>query len=510
MEGIEIPNPNHFSSQGTSGGAISMLNANTLGNSDFYTGAFVPEIGNALSGVFDLNLRNGNADRHEHTFQIGTLGAEVATEGPFKKGGKSSYLLNYRYSTLALLKDFAGLGEQLPDYQDASFKLFFPTQKAGTFSVFGLGGYNKVYQNAEPDSSKWEGDITNLSFDNNAKMGVAGVTHQYFLDKESYIKTIVSASYDNAITYADTLNAAESYKKVPIETSDISNTAYRVSLMYNRKLSNRNTFRTGVIGQHMAYDMNFEYYSDDDKAWKDILSGDGSTQFYQAYVQWKSRLTEKLTLVGGVHGSYFALNGKSSIEPRASLSYQIRKDKVSLAAGLHSKPEHISTYMFQDGNKGQLFNYPNKNLDLLRAFHLVAGYETVLPWNLRFKAETYFQHLYNIPVAKDSTGSFSIINAESAYNLLGTKPLISEGTGRNYGVDISFERPFSNGFYTIVTGSVFKSTYVDYMGNEYNTRFDRGHQLNIIGGKEFKLTSNGKKIYAESPVLLKDGCKCIL
>ncbi len=506
LEGIEIPNPNHFTAQGTSGGAISMLNANTLGNSDFYTGAFVPEIGNALSGAFDLNLRNGNTERYEHTVQVGTLGVEVATEGPFQKGKKASYLFNYRYSTLALLKDFIGLGAQLPDYQDASFKLFFPTEKAGTFTVFGLGGYNKVYQNAEPDSAKWDADNTNISFDNKAMMGVAGVSHQIFIDKESYIKTIVSASYDKATTYADTLNVTDAYRKVPVENSDIRNTAYRVSLMYNRKINARNTFRAGAIGQQLAYDMNYEYFDGADKRWKDILTGDGSTQYYQAYLQLKSRLSEKLTMVAGAHGSYYALNGKYSVEPRASFSYQLTgKDKVTLASGLHSKPEHISTYMFQDGAKGQNFTYPNKNLDLLRAFHTVLGYETVLPWNLRLKVETYYQHLYSIPVAKDSIGSFSIINAESAYSLLGTNPLVSEGTGRNYGIDVSFERPFANSFYAIVAGSVYKSTYVDYMGKEYNTRFNRGHQLNIIAGKEFKLTASGKKVLGLNGKILYSG-----
>src|SRR5690606_21000197 len=85
LEGIEIPNPNHFTALGASGGAVSMLNANTLGSSDFYTGAFAPEIGNALSAAFDLNLRDGNTERREHTVQIGTLGLELATEGPFQK-----------------------------------------------------------------------------------------------------------------------------------------------------------------------------------------------------------------------------------------------------------------------------------------------------------------------------------------------------------------------------------------------------------------------------------------
>ena len=494
MEGIEIPNPNHFGSLGASGGPISMLNANTLGTSDFYTGAFAPEIGNALSGAFDLNLRNGNTERYEHTVQIGTLGMEVATEGPLQKGKKASYLLNYRYSTLALLKDFMPLGQQVPEYQDAALKINLPTEKAGTFSLFALGGYNQSNQKPEADSSKWDNDNPNLGFDYRGKMGVAGVSHQYALGKDAYIKTVVSASYDNLAQDADTLNPSDSYNKVPIENNSFTNMAYRGAISYNKKLNARNTFRTGVVGQQLSYDFAYNYYDGEKKVWKNVLKGDGNTQYYQAFVQWKSKLTERLTLVGGLHVAYLALNEKYAIEPRASLSYQAGRSRYTLAGGLHSKPEHLSTYLFQDGTQGQAMTYPNKDLDLLRAMHAVAGYETALPWKVRMKIEAYYQHLYNIPVEQDTASGFSIINALDVYSLIGTKPLVSEGTGRNYGVDISFERPFSDGYYIIATGSLFNSTYTNYKGDEYNTRFNRGHQVNVIGGKEFKVTSSGRKV----------------
>ena len=270
--------------------------------------------------------------------------------------------------------------------------------------------------------------------------------------------------------------------------------AYRGAISYNKKLNARNTFRTGVVGQQLSYDFAYNYYDGEKKVWKNVLKGDGNTQYYQAFVQWKSKLTERLTLVGGLHGAYLALNEKYAIEPRASLSYQAGRSRYTLAGGLHSKPEHLSTYLFQDGTQGQAMTYPNKDLDLLRAMHAVAGYETALPWKVRMKIEAYYQHLYNIPVEQDTASGFSIINALDVYSLIGTKPLVSEGTGRNYGVDISFERPFSDGYYIIATGSLFNSTYTNYKGDEYNTRFNRGHQVNVIGGKEFKVTSSGRKV----------------
>lgn len=503
LEGIEIPNPNHFSALGATGGAVSMLNGNTLGNSDFYTGAFAPEIGNALSGAFDINFRNGNTERNEHTVQIGVMGIEVATEGPFKKGKKASYLFNYRYSTLALLEQIVDIsGGALPKYQDAALKINLPTEKAGTFSIFGLGGHNAVDVKAVADSSKWDEENNGTNFTNRSTMGVAGISHQYFLNSNAYIKTVVSGSYSKALQEADTLNPGDGYRKDPIEHTSFINNAYRGSILYNQKLSARHTFRTGIIAQQLNYDFASQYYNGTEKVWKNILTSDGGTQFYQAYIQWKARLAEKLTLVGGAHGSYLALNGKYSIEPRASLAYQMNSSKITLAAGLHSKPEHISTYMFENSANGNVLTYPNKNLDLSRAFHGVAGYDVTLFKNLKVKAEVYYQKLYSIPVERDTASSFSMINAENLYSLMeADQPLVSEGTGENYGIDLSIERPFYKGYYILATGSLFTSSYTNYKGDKYNTRYNRGHQLNLIGGKEFKvgkniLGLNGKVMYS--------------
>lgn len=505
MEGIEIPNPNHFTSQGASGGAISMLNANTLGNSDFYTGAFVPEIGNALSGAFDLNLRTGNNQRAEHTVSIGTLGVELATEGPFSKNSKASYLVNYRYSTLAILQKFIDLGGTIPNYQDGSFKVNLPTKKAGTFTLWGLGGYNVATNTPEKDSSKWDTDHQNIKFDSKNHMYTGGISHQYFLNKDGYIKTVIAASQDKAGNDADTLNPGNNYEAISVQKSSMTNNALRASVMYNQKLSAKNTFRVGVIGQYWSYNMNQRYFDLPENRWKNMLEGDGNTQFYQGYIQWKTRLSQRLSVIGGVHGSYLALNGKSSIEPRASVTYQVNKNKLTLAAGLHSKPEHLSTYLFQNASVGQAVTHPNKNLDLQRAFHSVLGYETSLPLKTRLKVELYYQYLYNIPVEKDSTSGFSIINALDVYSLLDTKPLVSEGTGKNYGADISLERPFANNFYVLATGSIFKSTYTTYGGKEYNTRFNRGYTFNIVGGKEFKLNHSGRKVIGLNGKVLTNG-----
>ena len=132
LNGLDIPNPNHFGNAGSTGGPISILNNNTLENSDFMTGAFAADYGNATSGVFDLKMRQGNRDKREFLAQVGFNGFELGAEGPFRKGKNASFLINYRYSTLSVFNalniDF-GTGAAIPQYQDLTFKTDFITKK---------------------------------------------------------------------------------------------------------------------------------------------------------------------------------------------------------------------------------------------------------------------------------------------------------------------------------------------------------------------------------------------
>lgn len=505
LEGIEIPNPNHFSELGGSGGAISMLHSNVLGTSDFYTAAFPAEMGNALGGVFDMKFRNGNTEKREHSFQLSTLGTEVATEGPFKKGGKASYLFNYRYSTLALLDEVVSFGGVLPKYQDASLKINLPTEKAGTFALWGLGGYNSAYKDPVKDSTEWTEDDGNFALDEKNLLGVGGITHTYFIGINSYLKTVLSASYEKNTESYDTLNPADAYKTVPLSKEEFINSSYKLSVMYNNKMNSKNTIRMGVIGQQLGYSLDNSYFSERDNVWKTIFDGEGNTQYYQAYVQWKHRMSEQLTFTGGVHGSYFALNGSYSIEPRIGAVYNSGKNTFSFATGLHSKPEHISAYLFENNIQGEPTTYPNKEMGLTKAYHIVAGYQRSLPNKMRFKTEVYYQYLYDVPVEESSTTAFSMINAFDVYSLLGTNRLVNDGTGQNYGIDMSVERSFADGWYLLATGSVFKSTYKDYYGDEYNTMYNRGYQLNTIAGKEFKVSSDGRKILGLNGKVLYSG-----
>ena len=507
LEGIEIPTPNHFSDLGASGGAISMLSSNVIGRSDFYTGAFPADIGNATAAAFELNFRNGNTNKSEFAVMLGTLGAEIAAEGPLNKKKNMSYLVNYRYSTLALLKTFIGL-KQAPDYQDLSFKINWNTKKAGELALFGVGGYNRYTNDPEKDSTKWDSDEEeNEKAKATGKMGVIGLSHKIFVQPDAYIKTVLSASYRNSANSIDTLNpTAELYLPVENSRESFTDKAFRVSTFYNNKLDVRNTIRVGFIGQQWQYNFNSRYYDDIEKQWKQVLQGNGSTQFYQAYMQWKHRLSNRLLLNTGIHASWLALTKKQSIEPRASLSYNAYGHVLSLAAGMHSKPEHLSTYLFENNVEGHSASQPNKQLGLSKAIHLVAGYErTFKALNLTAKAEVYYQHLYNVPVERDSREGFSTINMISVYDLIDKNPLLNKGKGKNYGIDLSLERPFNNHYFFNTNLSLFQSKYTDIMGATYHSRYGRNYLLNLIGGKEWISAKNPHKTIGLNGKILTSG-----
>ena len=501
LEGIEIPNPNHFGAMGNSGGGISMLSSSTLSNSDFSTGAFPAEFGNALSGVFDLNMRNGNNEKQEYALMLGALGMEAAAEGPFKKGYTGSYLFNFRYSTLAIL-DAAGLspaGDVLPKYADISFKVNLPAGKAGTFALFGLGGKNSNFSSPDADSTTWTGEFGEWGFNEGQTVGTIGLSHRKLLSEKSYLKTVAVASTEKYTSKSFWLDPENNYERHPDTENNVGSNSYRINSMYNHKLDARNTFRAGLIFSYLTF--NFTFDDDDnfdnekgDKVIR-LFDNQGETALLQGYAQWKHRFNDRWTLNTGLHYSQLMLNNNFSIEPRASLEWKMsEKQSLSAAIGLHSKMEHLATYLFEGTLPDGAPRAQSKNLELTKAMHVVLGYDRRLSDDLRLKVEAYYQHLFDVPVENLPGSTRSIVNAFDIWDIIYAENVNNEGTGRNYGIDLTMEKFFTNNYYFLVTGSLFESKYTPVNGKEYSTRFDGKYQLHALGGREFKVGRNKKNI----------------
>lgn len=492
LEDVEIPNPNHFAENGTTGGPVGMLNNNLLVNSDFLTGAFPAEYGNALSGVFDLRMRNGNNEHHEFLFQVGFNGFELGAEGPFRKGGKSSYLANFRYSTLELMDGIIDLGTTgVPKYKDLSFKLNFPLKK-GNISVFTLAGDSEIAMldsenGNEQDLYTDEGqDLTNRS-----RMLASGVSYTGTLSDHAYFKLNLSGVYQDGGTLIDTLDLAG----IPHPNIDHNYTDYKTSVsgFLHSKFSSRLSGRAGFVVDRMGFDLLSQEFNLADNDYRPMISysknlAEGDN-LYRMYAQATWKLNDAISLIPGVHFSYFDLNGSAALEPRLGLNLRISENqKLSLGYGMHSRLQALSTYYLGTWIDGTGLTETNKELGFTRSHQFVAGYDVYFSKNTRLKTEAYYQSLFDVPV-ESAGSSFSMLNTGASWGVSAQDSLVNTGTGTNLGLEFTLERFFSRNIYYLATVSLFESKYKGSDKVERNTAFNGNYVVNALVGKEFTINS---------------------
>ena len=473
LEGVEIPNPNHFADVSTLGGGIlSSLSSNVLGNSDFFTGAFPAEYNNAVSGVFDMNMRNGNSQKMENTVQVGILGIDLASEGPISRKNNSSYIFNYRYSTMALLN----LANEM-NYQDLNFKVNLPS-KVGTFSIWGSGFTNK-FENFEDDPNEWEYHDDNKQSISKQTSASGGITHRYLFNRNASLKTTLAATY--ARTDIDEHVYDTDMNSSHFMDFKTRNTNLIFTTTYNHKISSRFTTKSGITFTKMFYDMDLDLSPFENEPMQIISQGNGNTNLISAYTSSNISLSDKWTMNIGLNGQFLTLNNNWTLEPRASVKWRVApKSSFALAYGLHSRMEKMDVYFVKTQETGE--RLVNKDLDFTKAHHVMLSFSHKLSDNMNLRVEPYFQYLYDVPVIADS--SYSVLNRKTFYV---ENTLVNTGNGRNFGVDVTLEKYLSKGLYYMLTASVFDSKYRGGDGVWRNTRFNRNYIINALIGKEWML-----------------------
>jgi hypothetical protein len=499
VEGVSVTNPNHFAEEGNSGGAICLINNITLDRSDFLTGAWPANYGNALSGIFDISLRSGNPSVFEHAVQFGIMGVDFSSEGPLGITEGSSYLFDYRYSTLALF-DAAGLtivdkNKGLPDFQDISYKMFLPTQNKGIFSIWGIGGLSSTVSDPEIETGiTYDGQEYKYLEDEGEKaesgIGIAGITHTYFFNKDNFLRSAISLSYSGMKSEETGLINNEFEKVTDI---DFTNVKSVLSLLYNKKIRAGNTLQLGAILNDLRYDTKSSEYDEVSGMMTRNADASGRSGLYQGFIQSEFRLNREVTAVAGLHGSYFELNKKFSAEPRGSVRWDITDERsFSAGAGIHSQLNPLSLYMAADSSGSEM----NKDLDFLKAVHYAVSYSEKFSGSWRVKTELYYQDLYSIPIAHDTLNSrydggylatYSALNASAGIDYL---KMVSKGTGRNYGIELTVEKFFEKGWYFLSTNSLYEAKYKGLDGIERDTKYSGNYIFNLLGGKEFNLNQN--------------------
>ncbi len=489
MEGVEIPNPNHFSSVGASGGGISILSAQLLSNSDFSTGAFASEYGNALSGVFDLKLRKGNNEKREYTFQAGFLGIDASTEGYFKKGYQGSYLVNYRYSTLGLIgKLGVNIGDAKTIFQDLSFNIALPTKRLGNFTLFGFGGLSQQGFDAKKDSIKWREDNgAQYNFNFLANTGAAGITHTKLFSNQSYLKTALVYSGTQNNFDLEKLNSEYQARIQAKENFLQSKTTF--SSVYTQKLNARSSIRAGIIFNLLNYNLN-KKNNQDTTVLIERINTIGKTEQGQAFFQWNYKLRDKWTTNVGMHYHHLFLNQSKSFEPRASLKYDLTEQQnLTFGYGLHSQIQPIGIYFTRELDRNGNNKLINSNLGLSKAHHLVLGYDLNLNAFSHIKTEVYYQHLFEIPISKQPNSTFSILNTQDGFV---SEPFVNKGLGKNYGLELTYERFMHKNLYYLLSASLYDSKYQVANGKWYNTLYNANYATTFTMGKEWTLSEKRK------------------
>ncbi len=504
VEGIAIPNPNHFNIPGTAGGPVNIINNKVLANSDFYTGAFPAEFGNSIAGVFDIRYRAGNNQQYEFSSQVGFLGLELAAEGPVSREKGSSFLLTYRYSTLGLFQALnVNIGvDAIPNYQDLNFKLNFPLQGGGSLSFWGLGGASTIdiVLSEEIGSSTIYGasDRDQYFWTN---MGATGVSYTRPVNENTFLKVVLAASRESVDAEHDLILTKDSLvngevKQVLDALPEVLDYTFRTgkvsahALMY-KKLNSRSTLNYGI--QADGY---FFHFLDsavnmvdpiDFSQWETRWNARDNALLLQPYIQFKHKFNERLALSAGLHLQYFSLSKSlSPVEPRLGLEYQLpNQATLSLGAGIHSQIQQPYLYFYSDSvdAQGELILY-NKEMDFTYSGHLVGGYEKWIAPDARLKLETYVQRLWNIPVEMVPS-SFSLINQGSGFTRFFPEKLKNDGTGYNYGLEATVEKFFSRQFFFLLTGALFESKYRGSDGIVRDTDFNGNFAFNGLAAYEF-------------------------
>jgi len=516
VEGVDIPNPSHFSIAGSTGGPVSILNNKILGNSDFFMSAFPAEYGNSTSGVFDLKLRSGNDNTHEMTGQFGFLGTELMAEGPLNAEKKSSYLAMARFSTLKMFQ-VAGIQlgtDAVPTYGDGAFKFNWRLKNGGTLSWWAMGGASDIaieiseqYPLNLSDGSGsselyGEGDRDQYF---GTTMAVSGLTYKKPLNEKTFLTATTAYSFEkqrsnhnfltrrafvdaNGDSIVDLFNpTGDSIYPLMAYTFQIQKVSGYLSV--NHKFNSRHLIKAGINIDAFFYNMQDSVLNPQHTAWVNRWDYVGAAALIQPFVQWKWRITEKMQFTAGLHSQYFTLsNSISPVEPRIGWKLAMKNGQaISAGGGMHSMTQPMYTYLYhqEDANGNKV--YENMNMDFSRSLHSGVGYEKAFKKGLNIKAEAYYQYLYNIPVTV-APSAFSLINMGSGFSRFFPQALKNTGTGQNYGVELTVQKFFDKSFFFLFSGTVYNSEYTGSDNVIRSTSYNGNYIFNVLAGKEFKIS----------------------
>ncbi len=501
LDGLDIPNPNHFATQGATGGPINAINTLMLDDSDFLTGAFPAEYGDKMSGVFDLRTRRGNYEKYEFIAQAGFNGFEAGAEGPVP-GIKGSFIANYRYSFLDLLNKmgmdlkFTGV----PRYQDAMFKFDADPSPSHHLSLTGLWGTSEIFMQKSDDNDVVTGDQDLL---NGTDIFTLGLNWKYLASEEFYTIVTAGTVYGKFRTDIDSLTVGQGHEVISIDKWLRLNSVegyHTLKIQGNYSPAPAHFITAGIESRQRYYELFEKRYDNDrppERLWH--LDKEGTAIQFLNFANWNWQLNREMTLNLGIHSQYLEISGKSTVEPRAGFSYNfLPRHSVNFGFGVHRQSLPLLIYFSE---------LENEDLDFMQSIHYIAGYNYMPAEDLLIGIEAYYKDLSKIPVNAEEEDSWSMINQGTDFGSVRNNGNIakSTGTGRAYGAEFSVTKNFSNGYYITTNVSYIRQQYKGSDGIMRFGAFDNIYVLNLLAGYEIMLSDamtlslSGKYILAGGP-----------
>lgn len=459
IDNIEIPNINHFATQGASGGPVSILDSDLIREIKFYTGSFPSNRGGALSSVMDITLKDGNPDKQAFKATIGASEVGVSASGHI--GSRTTYIASVRQSYLQLLFKLLGL-PMLPNYIDGQFKIKTKLDSSNELSFIGLAGFDNLKLSDSPDD---KGDEYLLGYLPKLKQETftVGMSYKHFSD--NHVQTYsLSYSYLNnrSVKYLDNDESLD--ENLILKSSGLEGKAQ--ARFENRSYYGSWTVREGVELSFRHYDGSvYRRLADSRNSAYDTAVGFLAWGLYGS-ADYKSP-AGKINASFGLRTDGTSYSGNTAriwkqLSPRAAISYMPWQNwSFNASAGLYHQLPPVIALSFRDGD-GTL---ANRNLEYMRVASAAAGVDWKLKDRLFIGLEGFYKYFMDIPVSVETGVPLTCVGAD--YGSIGEELLVSSATGRSYGAELLVRWLIPDKVTLVGSATLYKSEYRSGKGSDY-------------------------------------------
>lgn len=484
LDDVEVPNINHFATQGASGGPVGILNADLIREVNYYSGAFPANRGNALSGIFEFSQVDGNTEKSKVQFSIGASEVSATIDGPV--GEKTTYIFSARRSYLQLLFNALEL-PFLPTFNDIQFKVRTKINRKNEITFIGLGAIDQFELNLDIENPDEQQQYILTSIPENEQWSyTAGAVFKHF-HEDGYVTLVASRSHLNnsAIKYLDNNYSSETNKTLDYSSEEIEN-KFRIE---NTKRIKNSKFNYGA-------NLDFVRYTNSTQQKRYYTSNFINVDYYTDLnlVKWgffaqasNNFLNDKLSLSLGIRmdANNYASSMKSLFDqfsPRFSASYKVAYNwSLNFNAGRYFQLPPYTSLGFKEN--GKLVNKTNQ-IKYIQSDHLITGVEYQPKQNIVFTLEGFLKKYSDYPFSVQD--SISLANLGADFGVIGNEAIVSKSAGRAYGIEFQSRIANSNKFNMNVSYTLVRSEFEDKNGEYVVSSWDSKHLLVITSTRNLK------------------------